>query len=387
MEKVRISKAAEESIQSGHVWVFSNEVTQRPQGLQAGDLVQVVGERDRVLGIGYINPRSLIMVRLLSRKDGAVDEDFFERRMRRALTLRGPAFGDSFRVVNSESDYLPGLIVDKYQDYLAVQILTYGMERFREVIITALKRIFRTRAIILRNDSPYRAEEGLPLYTEIADGSIDDQVIITAGDLRFLVDPLAGHKTGFYFDQRENRSFLKEIVPGARVLDLFSYTCGFGLHACLWGARSVTCVDTSESALGAGRRNMELNGLNGIEFVRQDGFDFLKQTDNSYDVIILDPPSFIKSRKKLREGERGYIDLNKRALRRVTDGGYLLTFSCSHHMKRSRFRDIVRVAAYGHADLYLVKELSQSADHPVVLNIPETEYLKGLVLKVRKRGE
>jgi 23S rRNA (cytosine1962-C5)-methyltransferase len=132
---------------------------------------------------------------------------------------------------------------------------------------------------------------------------------------------------------------------------------------------------------------MELNGLNGIEFVRQDGFDFLKQTDNSYDVIILDPPAFIKSRKKLRDGERGYIDLNKRALRRVTDGGYLLTFSCSHHMKRSRFRDIVRVAAYGHADLYLVKELSQSADHPVVLNIPETEYLKGLVLKVRKRGE
>ena len=385
MERVGISKAAEESIQSGHVWVFSNEVVERPQGLQAGDLVHVTGERDRLLGVGYINPNSLIMIRLLSRKDRPIDEDFFGFRIGEALALRGSRFGNSFRVVNSESDFLPGLIIDKYDDYLAVQILTYGMERFKETIIAALKRVFQTKAIILRNDSPYRTEEGLPLYTEVADGSIDGQVTIRVGDLQFLVDLLSGHKTGFYFDQRESRTFLKEIVSGARVLDLFSYTCGFGLSARLWGAQSVTCVDTSESALHMGRRNMEMNGLNGIEFVRQDGFDFLRQTGKSYDVIILDPPSFIKSRKKLREGEKGYIDLNKRALRKINDNGYLLTFSCSHHMKKSRFREIVRVAAYGHADLYLVKEMSQSADHPIVLGIPETEYLKGLVLKVKKR--
>lgn len=385
MEKARISKAAEESIQSGHVWVFSNEVVERPQGLQAGDLVRVTGERGRLLGVGYVNPNSLIMIRLLSRKDRTINEDFFEHRVREAMALRGPAFGDSFRVVNSESDFLPGLIIDKYEDYLVVQILTYGMERLRETIVTALKRIFQTKAIILRNDSPSRAEEGLPLYVEVADGSVNGTVTIRVGDLQFQVDLLSGHKTGFYFDQRENRTFLKEIVSGASVLDLFSYTCGFGLFARLWGARSVTCVDISESALDTGRRNMALNGLNGIEFVHHDGFDFLKRAGNSYDVIILDPPSFIRSRKKLREGEKGYIDVNKRALRKINDNGYLVTFSCSHHMKKPRFRDIVRVAAYGHADLYLVKEMSQSADHPIVLGIPETEYLKGLVLKVKKR--
>lgn len=385
MEKVRISKAAEESIQSGHVWVFSNEVIERPQGLEPGDLVSVVGERDHSLGVGYINPKSLIMIRLLSRKDAVINEDFFERRVRDALALRGFELGNSFRVVNSESDFLPGLIVDKYEDCLVVQILTYGMERLKQAIITGLKRIFAAKAIILRNDSPYRAEEALPLYTEVAEGSTEGHVTIRVGALQFVVDLLSGHKTGFYFDQRENRTVLKEIVPGARVLDLFSYTCGFGLHARLWGAQSVTCVDTSESALEIGRQNMELNGLNAIEFVRHDCFDFLKRTGNTYDVIILDPPSFIKSRKKLREGERGYIDVNKRALRKINDNGYLLTFSCSHHMKKSRFRDIIRVAAYGHADLYLIKELSQSADHPVVVNIPETEYLKGMMLRVRKR--
>lgn len=385
MERVRISKAAAESILSGHVWVFSNEVTERPQGLEPGALVRLVGERDRLLGIGYINPKSLIMVRLLSRENGVINEDFFERRIRQALAVRDEELGNSFRVVNSESDFLPGLIVDKYEEYLVVQILTYGMERFTDTIITALKRIFAARAIILRNDSPYRTEEKLPLYTQVVEGSTDGRVTIRAGALQFEVDLLSGHKTGFYFDQRENRAVLKEIVSGARVLDLFSYTCAFGLHACLWGAKSVTCVDTSEGALEIGRRNMELNGLRGITFVREDCFDFLKGTGDSFDVVILDPPSFIKSRKKLHEGERGYIDVNKRALRKTKDNGYLLTFSCSHHMKKSRFRDILRVAAYSHADLYLVKELSQSSDHPIMLNIPETEYLKGFVLRVKKR--
>lgn len=385
MERVRISKTAEESIRSGHVWIFSNDVVERPEGLGAGDLIRVTGEQGRLLGIGYINPKSLIMIRLLSRADAVINEDFFELRVREAIALRGSLFGDSFRVVNSESDFLPGLIIDKYEDYLAVQIMTYGMERLKQAIIAALKRIFSAKAIILRNDSPSRTEEGLPLYTEMVEGSIDGRVTITVGELQFLVDLLSGHKTGFYFDQRENRTALRELVPGARVLDLFSYTCGFGLHARLWGAQSVTCVDTSESALEIGRMNMKLNGLSGIEFVRHDCFDFLKRTSNSYDVIILDPPSFIKSRKKLREGERGYIDVNKRALRKISDKGHLLTFSCSHHMKKSRFRDILRVAAYGHADLYLIRELSQSADHPIVVNIPETEYLKGLILRVRKR--
>jgi 23S rRNA (cytosine1962-C5)-methyltransferase len=360
-------------------------VVERSKGLAGGDLVRVMGQRDNFMGVGYINPKSLITIRLLSRQDVPIDQEFFERRIREALKLRGSEFGNSFRAVNSESDFLPGLIIDKYEDYLTVQILTYGMERFSQTILASLKRIFAAKAIVLRNDNPYRTEEGLPLYTEVAEGSLDGQVTVRVGGLQVLVDLLSGHKTGFYFDQRDNRIALKEVASGARVLDLFSYTCGFGLTACLCGAKSVTCVDTSESALAIGLRNMELNGLQGVEFVRYDCFDFLKQTENSYDIIIVDPPSFIKSGKKVREGERGYIDLNRRALRKLDDNGYLLTFSCSYHMKKGRFRDIVRVAAYGHADLHLVKELSQAADHPIMLNIPETEYLKGLMLRVRKR--
>ncbi|OPY70962.1 MAG: Ribosomal RNA large subunit methyltransferase I [Syntrophorhabdaceae bacterium PtaU1.Bin034] len=385
MEQVRVDRSAEESVVAGHLWIFSNQIKERPADFIDGGLVEVWSERNKFLGVGYYNSRSLIAVRLLSRNRVNIDDTFFLVRIEDALRLRAGDYEESFRVVNSESDFLPGLIIDKYGEQIAVQLLTFGMERQRDAIISAVKKVFSPRAIVLRNDSPSRQEEGLPQYVEVAEGSVNRHAVIKVGPLRFLVDVLSGHKTGFYFDQRDNRLLMKSYAPGQKVLDLFSYTGGFGLYALHFGARSVTFVDASAQALDICKENARLNGLKGGTFVRIDGFDFLKATDEQYQLMVLDPPSFIKSKKKLKEGEKGYIDLHKKALRKVSDNGHLFSFSCSFHMRRSRFRDIMRIAAYGFADVYLIRELSQAGDHPVLLTVPETDYLKGLVVRVKKR--
>ncbi len=385
MEQVRVDKGGEEAIVSGHLWVFSNQIRQRPAGLPDGELVEVISEKGRYLGTGYHNMKSLIAVRLLSREKTTIDEAFFSRKIGDALRLRAPRYGNSCRVVNSESDFLPGLVVDAYDGQVVVQLLTYGMERQKEKVLGAVRSTLSPRAVVFRNDSAGRKDEGLPQYVEVAEGNVERNAVIQVGPLRFLVDILSGHKTGFYFDQRDNRMLVKDFAPGRNTLDLFSYTGAFGLHALYFGARSVTFVDTSAAALDICRENVKLNKLQGATFVRADGFDFLKQTGERFDLMVLDPPSFIKSRKKIKEGEKGYIDLHKKALRALTDNGTLFTFSCSYHMKRPRFRDIVRIAAYGFADIYLIGELGQAGDHPVLLTIPETDYLKGLIVRAQKR--
>jgi 23S rRNA (cytosine1962-C5)-methyltransferase len=385
MEQVKIDRSAEESLISGHLWVFSNQVIDRSGKLPPGEIVEVRSVKGRLLGIGYHNPHSLISVRLLSRAKSEIDERFFVKRINDALQLRGSKYGESFRIINSESDFLPGLIIDKYDKVVVIQFLTFGMDRMKDLVLGAVTRTLAPEAIVVRNDAPSRKEEGLTQYIAVADGRVDGPLVIDVGPLKFLVDPMAGHKTGFYFDQRMNRVLMKDYAYDRSILDLFSYTGGFGLHALYFGARSVTFVDASAQALEICKENMRLNNLSGGECVKADGFDFLKSTYKEYEVVVLDPPSFIKSRKYLKEGEQGYIDLHKKALRRMPGDGYLFTFSCSHHMKRSRFKDLVRLAAYGAADLYLLEELSQSGDHPVLLTIPETDYLKGLVLTIRKR--
>lgn len=385
MEEVRINRQGEQAIVSGHLWVFSNEVAARPPAAADGEPVRVMGEKGNFLGVGYINTHSLIMVRLLSREEASVDGEFFLRRIGDALKAREGRFAGSFRAVYGESDFLPGLIIDVYGETVVIEIVTAGMERQKALILEAVDGLLSPRAIVIRNDSPSRAEEGLPLYTEVAKGAVNDVIEIQEDDLRFLVDVMKGHKTGFYLDQRENRAVLRELAQGKTFLDVFCYTGAFGVHALYHGARGVTFVDASERALEIAKENVRINGLKNGVFTRGDAFDFLKASSLTFDVIILDPPSFIKSKKKVKEGERGYIDLHRKALRRVRDEGMLMTFSCSHHMKRQRFREIPRIAAYGHADLYLLRDLTQPADHPVLLNVPETEYLKGMLLRVKKR--
>jgi 23S rRNA (cytosine1962-C5)-methyltransferase len=385
VEQVQVDKGGEEAVVSGHLWVFSNQIRQRPAGLPDGELVDVLSEKGRYLGTGYHNAKSLIAVRLLSREKTTIDEAFFSRKIDDALRLRAPRYTGSFRVVNSESDFLPGLVIDTYEGQVVVQLLTCGMERQKEKVLAAVRETLAPRAVVFRNDGAGRKDEGLPQYVEVAEGSVDRHAVIQVGPLRFLVDILSGHKTGFYFDQRDNRMLMEAFASGRNMLDLFSYTGGFGLHALYFGARSATFVDASAAALDICRENVQLNKLTGATFVRADGFDFLKQTGERFDLMVLDPPSFIKSRKKIKEGEKGYIDLHKKALRALADGGTLFTFSCSYHMKRPRFRDIVRIAAYGLADIYLVGELTQAGDHPVLLTIPETDYLKGLIVRAQKR--
>lgn len=254
MERVEVDKGGEESIVSGHLWIFSNQVKRRPSPFPDGELVEVATERGRFLGIGTYNPHSLIAVRLLSRDRIAVDEAFFARRIEEALKARA-GYGENFRAVNSESDFLPGLIVDTYEGQIVVQMLTAGMEKQREIIVAAVKSVFSPRAVVIRNDSASRKEEGLSHYIEVADGVVERPAVITVGPLRFLVDVLSGHKTGFYFDQRENRLLVGEFAHDRRVLDLFSYTGGFGLHALHSGARSVTFVDASVEALNICQEN------------------------------------------------------------------------------------------------------------------------------------
>ncbi len=385
MERVIVDKTAEESVTAGHPWIFSNQVRSKPAGLPDGSTVEVAGERGRLLGTGYYNGKSLIAVRLLACEHIEPDEAFFARRIEEALKLRAGLYEGSFRVVNSESDFLPGLIIDKYDDQAVVQIVTQGMERLKEPIVAAVKKVLAPAAIVLRNEGAGRAEEGLTPYTDVVYGDVKRDAVIKVGPLKFLVDPMSGHKTGFYFDQRENRMLMKDFAAGRDVLDLFCYTGGFGLYALHFGAHRAVFVDASSQAIEACRENVRLNNLKGAAFVKSDAFDYLKESTEEHDLLVLDPPSFIKSKKKIKEGERGYIDLHKKALRRLTEGGHLFTFSCSYHMKPSRFRDMVRIAAYGRADVYLVRELTQAADHPVLLTIPETEYLKGLIVRVKQR--
>jgi 23S rRNA (cytosine1962-C5)-methyltransferase len=385
MEQIQIDKSGEESIVSGHLWVFSNQIMRRPSGLPDGELVEAVNEKGRSYGIGTFNPKSLIAFRLLSRTKEHIDQAFFARRIDEALKLRNGQFGNSFRVVNSESDFLPGLVVDKYETQIVVQLLTWGMELQRAAILEAVTQVLQPTAIVLKNDSISRKDEGLGHYVEVVHGNPQKHTVITSGPLRFIVDILSGHKTGFYFDQCQNRFLMKDFAPGKKVADVFTYSGGFGLFAQYYGAHSVTFVDASAQALEICRENVKLNHLNNASFIKSDAFDFLKETTDQFELLVVDPPSFIKSKKKTKEGERGYIDLNKKALRRMSDGGHIFTFSCSHNMKRSRFRDLLRIAAYGNTDLYLVQELSQAKDHPILITIPETDYLKGLILRVKRR--
>lgn len=386
METVTLNRLSR--LLSGHLWVFSNELASSPKGYEPGSIVELVDKKNNFLGIGYINPHSLISVRVLTRKREEINAEFFKTRIKNALAFRKRFMKDtdSFRAVFSESDLLPGLVADKYGDCLSVQFLTLGMEKQAETILNALDEIYSPRLMVLRNDSSIRTLEGLPLEKKIVKGSLDTLPLIKEGDMTLEVDPFTGQKTGFFLDQRENRAALSRLSGTGAGLDLFCYTGPWSIRLALSGVK-MTGVDSSDYAITHAKKNAELNGVSDrCEFVNSDVFEFVKREaaqKKKYDYIVLDPPAFVKSKGKINEALKAYRELNAACMGLLRQGGILATSSCSYHVDKSLFMEMLRVSARDAGKQARVLEMrSQAKDHPISLFVPETEYLKCVILEV-----
>ncbi|MED5417063.1 MAG: class I SAM-dependent rRNA methyltransferase, partial [Verrucomicrobiota bacterium] len=363
----------------GHDWVYASEIKKSFGNPQPGEVISLKDFKDKPLGSAIYNPRSQIVARRFSRRKQDLDRAFFLRRLQLAFTLRErlPVDPTLCRLAWSESDGLPGLIVDRYRSHLVVQTLTLAMDQRIDLITEVLQELLNPDSIVVRNDSPMRKAEGLEPATLVAHGENPDPVTLETGGLHLEATLLAGQKTGLYLDQLDTYARIASLAPGKRVLDCFSNQGGFGLACARAGAASVTCVDIAAEAIAAVRRNAELNDLK-TGTVEANAFDYLKNCDEQFDLIILDPPSFTRSKKALRDAMRGYKEIHLRALKLLDHDGYLATFSCSHHVSRELFLNNVRDAAVdARRTLRLVESFTQRADHPILPTIPETEYLKG----------
>ncbi|HET6228810.1 MAG TPA: class I SAM-dependent rRNA methyltransferase [Longimicrobiaceae bacterium] len=387
---LRLRKNEERRLRAGHLWVFSNEVDVARTPLtafQPGDAVAVEDSRGGPLGTGYVNPRSLIAARLVSREGAALDADLLRTRIERALALREMLFPRPFyRLVFGESDGLPGLVVDRFGDVLVVQLTTAGMERLRAEVVEALDAVLRPRGILLRNDTSGRALEGLENYVETAAGEVPEVLELEENGVRFHA-PIGGQKTGWFYDHRMNRARLQAYAPGKRVLDVFSYVGGWGVQAAAAGAEQVVCVDASASALEALRGNAALNGVDGkVTALKGDAFDVLRGLAGEgrrFDVVVLDPPAFIKRKKDLKAGEEAYRRVAQLGMEVLAPGGILVSASCSFHMHREALQDaMLRAARHLRRELQITEEGHQGPDHPVHPAIPETAYLKAFFGRV-----
>ncbi|MBD3403895.1 methyltransferase domain-containing protein [candidate division GN15 bacterium] len=388
MVRLLLKPGIERRLKNVYLWIFNNQI-ERVEDLQNnGDLVEIISSKGRPVGIGYFNRHSLIAVRVLSFQSETIDQAFFHQRISRAIERRARLSPNatSGRIVFSEADLLPGLIVDRFGPYLSVQLLTLGMERLWPIIEPVLVELLRPEAIVLRNDSPAREREGLDRKVEIAHGEVPDVVEIDEYGLKFGVDMRGGQKTGFFFDQRDNRRICRNLAANGRVLDCFSYTGGFALNAARGGAVSVLAVDESDEALQLLERNAARNNLDGITTRRADCFVLLRELQKSgerFDLIILDPPAFVKSKEKLREAVRGYKEINLSAMKLLSPGGILISCSCSYQLSPVEFLNMITSAARDARRLCHLREFTtQAPDHPVLLTMPETQYLKCAVLEM-----
>jgi 23S rRNA (cytosine1962-C5)-methyltransferase len=453
MTRVILKANRKKRTEQGHPWIFKSEVETIEGEVQPGDLVELVNHRGNFLAKGYINPNSQIIVRVLTyNPEEEIDLAFFKRRMEQAKDYRTRFLGDirSYRAIYGEADFLPGLIVDKFEDILVVQILSMGMDVRRDLIKHALLDIFQPRGIFLRNDVPVRELEGLEQEKGFWHGNFDTDVLIEENGLKYVVDVKEGQKTGFFFDQRENRAAIAPLIKGwgkrsgirlapidevsaedpdnpkfskslsvpeidfhgqpsviavnkngkpvtypywdgASVLECFAHTGSFTLNACKHGAKKVTCLDISEHAIETAKKNVELNGYTDqVEFVVANAFDYLReqvQAGRTWDVVILDPPAFAKSRGAVKSACRGYKDINLHGFRLVNDGGFLVTASCSFHMSPELFRSTIQEAAFDAGKiLRLVHWAGAGADHPEIFGVDEGHYLKFAIFEVYSRG-
>ena len=384
-------------IVAGHPWVYAGEILRVTAPIADGELVQVKDHRTRLLGVGIFNSKSKIHVRILAPDRVELNEKFFEERIRAALAVRQKHLPNvtSFRVVNAESDFLSGLIVDKYEDVLVLQISALGMDQRKAMIVSALQKIFSPRVIMERSDVSSRKFEGLAESNGVLSGELTGPVSVNLNGLKFETDLVGGHKTGMYLDQQANYQAVSQFAKGGQVLDCFSFLGGFGLHAARAGAAHVHLLDQSEDAIEASKRNAVTNGLaDKCSFDTINVFDWLKNNTAvkphervipRFDLIILDPPSFTRNRASVPDALRGYKEIHLRALKLLKPGGTLASFCCSHHVDAGLFLDSLLSAAFDTRHiLRRVATYAQSPDHPIIPMIPETEYLKGFAFeKVR----
>ncbi|MGD0868407.1 MAG: class I SAM-dependent rRNA methyltransferase [Bryobacteraceae bacterium] len=387
MNEVRVNRKAAGRVESGHPWIFSSDVTDRG-GAQPGEAVKVGDPRGRWLGTAHYSSASQIALRMLSIRVEPIGREFFLNRLRAAEAYRRQVVGEdgnAYRVVHGEADLLPGLVVDRYADYLAMQTLDQGMDAARSEIAAALGEIFQPRGIVARNDAAVRTKEQLPLETNVVAGEIPDWVAVRINGLAMRADLLRGQKTGIFLDQRENYRAAALYARGGKALDCFTSTGGFALHLAA-RCEHVEAVDSSAPALAAARANAEDNRIGNIHFEEADCFDLLAAhatARRKYSLVVLDPPAFAKSRGNLEAAAAGYKQINLRALQLLGPGGILVTCSCSHHVSEAMLLELVAQAALdSKRTLRVLERRSQAQDHPILLTVPETHYLKCLVLQV-----
>jgi 23S rRNA (cytosine1962-C5)-methyltransferase len=386
--RIILKRHEERRILAGHPWVFSNEIREIINTPSQGDIVELRDAGGVCLGYGFYHPHSLIAFRFLSANPEPIDTGFFTRRIQMAQSLRESLFPGStcYRLVHGEADFLPGLIIDRYNDHFVIQALAAGMDARLDSICDALESLFHPASIVERNEASARSLELLPLRKGVLRGTPARTKIVIDG-VRFLVDPADGQKTGFFLDQRTNRLAIRQFSPNARVLDCFCNDGGFALHAATAGARSVLGVDSSLDAIKRAQQNAALNGVENASFRQADAFEALSGlagSDDQFDLIILDPPSFTKSKKNVVTAKKGYRDLHRAAFPLLAKGGFLATASCSHHILSDTFMDVINTTAREcNRRLQLILWCGASPDHPTLPAVPETSYLKFGLFRVQ----
>jgi 23S rRNA (cytosine1962-C5)-methyltransferase len=387
--RIILKKDREAPVLRGHPWIFSGAIETVEGDPQAPDIADVHDSRGNWLARGLFSPKSQIRVRIVSWRDVPVDRDFFSGRFSRALALRVNFLSratNAYRLINGEGDFLPGLVVDRYGDFLVCQFFTSGMELFKQTVVDSLATITSAKGIFERSEGRARSEEGLEPSVGTLWGEAPPELLpIEEHGLQFVVDLRHGQKTGFFLDQRENRQFLSSLAQHATVLNCFSYSGAFSVYALRGGAREVISLDSSRPALELAEQNLALNGFAGAaaELIQGDAFAYLKESQSLFDLVVLDPPSLAHKRSDITAATGGYKYLNLYALRHLKPGGILFTFSCSQHISLDLFQKVVFGAAVDAGrKVSVLKRLGQALDHPVSLHHPEGEYLKGLALNV-----
>ena len=387
--KCFLRKKIGDRVINGHPWIFGNELGDSEGTAEPGDIVEVYSYNGSFVGKGYYNPASQIRIRLLTRdKSVQIDDQFFYERIKEAWEYRKQiGYVENCRLIFGEADMLPALIIDKFNDYFVIQTLALGIEKWKGAIVAALEKIFSPKGIYERNDVPVRTLEGMEQIKGFLSEPFDTNIILNENGLKFHVDIENGQKTGYFLDQQDNRRAIQHIVKGGDVLEVFCYTGTFSLHAAQYGAKSVLGLDISEQAVAVARRNAELNGYENVcKFEAVNAFDVLKlwvKEGRRYDTVILDPPAFTKSREHIDKAVTGYKEINLRGMKLTKPGGFLVTASCTNLVPPEMFLQTIAAAAKdAKRTLRQVEWRSQAADHPILWNVPSTQYLKFLIVQV-----